>query len=112
MTAVPPLVEAVVAVLALLGALAALAGSYGLASLPSFLQRVHAPTLGTTAGTWLLALALALELSFARQQLSLHALLVPVFSALTAPVTTIFLMRAAVFRARLAGAQDVPPRTR
>jgi multicomponent K+:H+ antiporter subunit G len=37
-----------------------------------------------------------------------HALLISVFVALTAPVTTIFLMRAALFRGRIAG-RDAPP---
>jgi multicomponent K+:H+ antiporter subunit G len=40
--------------------------------------------------------------------LFLHALLIAVFVALTAPVTTIFLMRAALFRERQKGG-DVPP---
>jgi multicomponent K+:H+ antiporter subunit G len=38
----------------------------------------------------------------------LHALLIAVFIAVTVPITTIFLMRAALFRARRAG-RDVPP---
>jgi multicomponent K+:H+ antiporter subunit G len=37
--------------------------------------------------------------------LFLHAVLVSVFVALTAPVTTIFLMRAALFRDRQTGAK-------
>jgi multicomponent K+:H+ antiporter subunit G len=41
--------------------------------------------------------------SFASQQLYVHALLITLFTALTTPVTTIFLMRAAMFRARLRG---------
>jgi multicomponent K+:H+ antiporter subunit G len=112
MTTVPPQVEAVVAALALIGALAALVGSFGLVSLASFFQRAHAPTLGTTLGTWSLALALAFELSFAREQPFVHALLVPVFVTMTAPVTTIFLMRAAIFRRRLAPGGDVPASAR
>lgn len=108
MTAVPPAVEAIVAALALVGAVAALVGSFGLVSLASFFQRFHAPALGTTLGTWSLALAMALELSFASGRPFVHALLVPVFSAMTAPVTTIFLMRAALFRRRAAETRDLP----
>jgi multicomponent K+:H+ antiporter subunit G len=37
-----------------------------------------------------------------------HALLIALFIALTAPITTVFLMRAALFRERLAG-KAVPP---
>ena len=40
--------------------------------------------------------------------LYLHAILITLFIALTAPVTTIFLMRAALFRERQKGG-DVPP---
>jgi multicomponent K+:H+ antiporter subunit G len=108
MSGVPPVVDALIAGLALAGALAALIGSYGLVSLRSFFQRVHAPTLGSTLGTWSLALATALQLSFLREQVFVHALLVPALIALTSPVSTIFLMRAATFRRRVAG-QDVPP---
>ena len=42
------------------------------------------------------------------QGLALHALLIAVFIAVTVPITTIFLMRAALFRARRAG-RDVSP---
>jgi len=40
--------------------------------------------------------------------LFLHAVLIVLFIALTAPITTIFLMRAALFRERQKGG-DVPP---
>lgn len=108
MSDVPPAVELLVAALALAGAVFALVGSFGLVSLRSFFQRVHAPTLGSTVGTWSLAAATALQLSFLHEQIFIHALLVPAFVALTSPITTIFLMRAATFRRRVAG-QDAPP---
>ncbi len=41
--------------------------------------------------------------------LFLHAILITFFVALTAPVTTIFLMRAALFRERQHGNPKVPP---
>ena len=40
--------------------------------------------------------------------MALHPLLIALFIAITVPVTTIFLMRAALFRARRSGL-DVPP---
>jgi multicomponent K+:H+ antiporter subunit G len=103
MTGVAAWVDTLTAALAVVGALAALVGSFGLVRLPTFFQRVHSPTVASTLGTWALTLATAVELSFARQQPFVHALLVPLFIALTAPVTTIFLMRAALFRRRVAG---------
>ena len=104
----PMWLDALTAALVVVGAITALIGSLGLLRLRTFFQRVHAPTLGATLGTWSLTLATALQVSYARGQVFLHALLVAVFIALTAPVTTLFLMRAAVFRARVRGAPDVP----
>lgn len=101
-------VDAATAAIVLIGAAAALIGSLGLLRLRSFFRRVHAPTLGATLGTWALTLATALQVSFARDQVFVHALLVAIFVALVSPVTTIFLMRAALFRTRVAG-EDVPP---
>lgn len=99
----PLWVDVATAVLVVAGAVAALIGSIGLLRLRSFFQRVHSPTLGYTVGTWSLTLATALQLSFVREQVFVHALLIAVFGALTAPVTTIFLMRAALFRRRVGG---------
>jgi len=108
MASTPVWVDAATALLVALGGLAALVGSLGVLGLGSFFQRVHAPTLGATLGTWCLVLATAAQASFVRGQLFVHALLIAVFIALTAPVTTIFLMRAAIFRERLLGNRTVP----
>ena len=105
----PVWVDAVTAVLLVVGGLAALIGSLGVLRLGSFFQRVHAPTLGATLGTWCLALATVAQVSFARGELFVHAALIAVFIAVTAPITTIFLMRAAIFRERLRGTEGVPP---
>ncbi len=101
--------EAVTAFLVVAGGLAALVGSFGVLRLGTFFQRAHAPALGATLGTWCFALATVVQMSAVRGQLFVHALLIAVFIALTAPVTTIFLMRAAIFRERLSGAPDAPP---
>jgi multicomponent K+:H+ antiporter subunit G len=101
-------VDALAAALALVGAAAALLGSLGVVTLRSAFQRVHAPTTAATLGTWSLALATTLQGSFLEDGFFARALLVPVLVALTAPVTTIFLMRAAVFRRRVSG-RAVPP---
>ena len=109
MSVAPPLwVDLATAILVVAGAVAALVGSIGLVRLRSFFQRVHAPTLGYTSGTWALTFATALQLSFVREQPFVHAVLIAVFLALAAPVTTIFLMRAALFRRRVGG-EDAPP---
>ncbi|WP_219209538.1 monovalent cation/H(+) antiporter subunit G [Variovorax boronicumulans] len=93
---------------AVLGAAFAAVGSFGLVRLPTFFSRIHAPTLGATAGVWCLTIATIVYFSVQGYSLFLHAVLITLFVALTAPVTTIFLMRAALFRERQKGG-DVPP---
>jgi len=104
----PQWLDALTAGLVVAGALAALIGSFGLLRLGKFFQRVHAPTLGATVGIWSLTLAMVAQMSFVGGQPYVHAFLVAIFIALTAPVTTVLLMRAALFRARLRGEPDVP----
>jgi multicomponent K+:H+ antiporter subunit G len=105
--ALPWWVEALTAALVLIGALAALLGSFGVLRLKSFFQRVHAPTLGATLGTWGFSLAYVVQGSYLAGQPYLHALLIGLFIAVTAPVTTLFLLRAAAFRARMRG-KEIP----
>lgn len=107
--ATPYWVDAITAVCVVIAGLAALIGAFGLLRLGSFFQRVHAPTLGATMGTWGLTFATVLQASFVNGQPYVHAILIAVFIAMTAPVTAIFLMRAALFRARLRGDAGVPP---
>jgi len=106
--ALPLWAEATIAALVLAGAAIALLGSLGLLRLRSFFERVHAPAMIATMGCWCIVLASALYFGLQGQGTGLHALLIAVFLATTIPVTTIFLMRASLFRARQAGA-EVPP---
>ena len=108
-TAVLPLwLEIIVAVLVLAGAALALLGSIGLLRLPTFFERVHAPAIIATLGCWLIMHGTVLYFSVADRSLALHALLIAVFVAITVPIMSIFLMRAALFRARQMGL-NVPP---
>lgn len=100
--------EIVTAVFVVVGAAFAAIGSFGLVRLPTFFTRIHAPTVGSTLGVWCMTIATVIYFSVQGGNLFLHALLIAVFVALTAPVTTIFLMRAALFRERQKGS-DVPP---
>ncbi|WHZ12289.1 MAG: Na(+) H(+) antiporter subunit G [Burkholderiaceae bacterium] len=99
----PPWGEALVAVLMLLGAAIALAGSLGLLRLASFFERVHAPAVIATLGCWCIVAASVLFFSLQDGRPALYPLLIALFTAITVPVTSIFLMRAALFRARRAG---------
>ena len=100
--------EITVAALVLMGALVALLGSFGLLRLRSFFERVHAPAIIATLGCWCVMYGALLYFSFRGQGLAVHLLLIAVFIAVTVPITTIFLMRASLFRARQMG-KDVPP---
>ena len=100
--------EIVTAVFAVIGAAFAAIGSFGLVRMRTFFRRIHAPTLGATAGVWCMTVATIVYFSVQGFSLFLHAILITLFVALTAPVTTIFLMRAALFRERQKGG-DVPP---
>ncbi|RYF35080.1 MAG: Na+/H+ antiporter subunit G [Comamonadaceae bacterium] len=100
--------EIVTALFVVVGAAFAAIGSFGLVRLPTFFRRIHAPTLGATLGVWCMTIATIVYFSVQGGNLFLHAVLITVFIALTAPVTTIFLMRAALFRERQKKG-DVPP---
>ena len=99
--------ELLTAVFVVAGAAFAAVGSFGLVRMPTFFTRIHTPTLGSTAGVWCITLATIVYFSAQGASLFSHAILITVFVALTAPVTTIFLMRATLFRERQKGA-NVP----
>src|SRR5690606_28839390 len=56
-TALPLWAEVITAVFAVLGAAFAAVGSFGLVRLPTFFNRIHTPTLGSTAGVWCITIA-------------------------------------------------------
>lgn len=100
--------EVAIAILVIGGALIALLGSLGLMRLKSYFERVHAPSIVATLGCWLIMWAAVIFYSVSDHGFAAQPLLIAVFIAVTVPITTIFLMRAALFRARRAG-RDVPP---
>lgn len=99
----------VVSVLCVAGAAVTLVGALGLIRLRSFYERVHAPTLGTTMGTCLIALASITCFSVLDSRPLLHELLIAVFVVLTTPITLMLLVRAALYRDRSEGSDAVPP---
>lgn len=106
--ALPLWAEITIAAMVLTGATIALLGSWGLLRLKTYFERVHAPSIIATMGCWCIMYGTIVYFSLQGQGLALHALLIALFVAITVPVTNIFLMRAALFRARRAG-NDVPP---
>lgn len=107
-SALPLWADITVAVLVLSGALVALLGSIGLLRLRTFFERVHAPAIIATLGCWCVMYGALLYFSLRGNGLALHVLLIALFIAVTVPITTIFLMRASLFRARQMG-KNVPP---
>ncbi len=97
-----------ISVVVVLGALIALIGSSGLLRLKTYFERVHAPSIIATMACWCIMHATVIYFSVQEHKLAVHAILIAIFIAITVPVTTIFLMRAALFRARRSG-EDVPP---
>ncbi|MBB4798287.1 multicomponent K+:H+ antiporter subunit G [Brevundimonas bullata] len=91
------------------GSLLALTGSVGLVVLKRFYERVHAPTLGATLGMASIVVASAMFWSMTEGRLALQDLLIGIFLTVTTPVTMILLARAAVYRDRVEGDDDVPP---
>ena len=92
------------------GATLALIGSIGLLRLASFYDRVHAPTLGTTLGIGSVLIASMLFFSVLQTRPVLHELLIAVFMVVTTPITLMLLARAALYRDRREGSEEVPAR--
>ena len=105
---VPFWVEAVVSVLLIVSGIAALTGAIGLVRLRDYFQRMHPPALAYTLGSWSVTLASVIYFSANRGQLALHAWVIIILLAITAPITTMLLARAALFRRRNAR-DDAPP---
>lgn len=106
--AVPLWIEALVGALLVASGIASIVAAVGLVRLRSFFMRMHPPALASTFGVWAVALASIAWFSALASRPVLHAWVIPVLMAITVPVTTALLARAALFRKRQAGL-DVPP---
>jgi multicomponent K+:H+ antiporter subunit G len=109
LAAFPEWAAVLVAVLVLAGGAITLVGTIGLARFPTFYQRIHAPTLGTSFGAALVLLASSLYFTIATGRPVLHEVLILVFVVVTTPVTLMLLARAALYRDRAEGNDAVPP---
>lgn len=90
------------------GAGLALTGAIGLTRFGNFYQRVHAPTLGTSYGTFLILAASIVYFSAARGTPVLHELLIGVFLTATTPVSLMLVVRAGLHRDQAEGKAGVP----
>jgi multicomponent K+:H+ antiporter subunit G len=96
-------VDVAVAILLLTSGIVVLVAALGLWRLQDFFLRMHAPALASTLATWLVALASIVHFSAHGAGLTLHPWLIIIVMSITAPVTTVLLARAALFRRRQAG---------
>ena len=101
--------ELVVAALLVASGLVVLVAALGLWRLPDFFLRMHAPTLASTLAAWIVTFASIVHFSTRGGGLALHVWLIIIELSITAPITTILLARAALFRRRQAGDPLPPP---
>ena len=81
-----------VAVLLVLGGLITVLGTLGMLRLQSFYQRIHGPAITITLGAGCILLASMVYFSVTQARLVIHEVL------MTAPVVSMLIMRAAVYR--------------
>jgi multicomponent K+:H+ antiporter subunit G len=89
-------IELVASVFLIVGAVFVLIGSLGLAKLPDFYTRLHAPTKATTLGMGCLLIASVILVTYQQGYLSVHELLITLFLLITAPVTAHMLAKTAM----------------
>ncbi len=95
-----------VSLLLLLGGFIILTGAIGLLRLPVFYQRIHGPAITVTLGAGCVLIASMITFTVLQSRVVIHELLISVFILLTAPVVSMLIMRAAVYRDMRAGKLD------
>jgi multicomponent K+:H+ antiporter subunit G len=101
-----PLIEWTAAVLILIAAFFLLVGSIGLARLPDFFMRLHAPTKASTLGVGGVLIA-SMIMAFSQGRPGIAELLITLFVFVTAPVSA-NLMAQAALHLKLASRAPVP----
>lgn len=88
------------AVLLVIGGTLALVGAIGLLRLPDFFARMHPPAMGNTLGVGAVLLASMLVSSALAGRPVIHEILISVFIVMSAPITAMLMIRAAIARRR------------
>jgi multicomponent K+:H+ antiporter subunit G len=91
-----------------LGGSIVLIGCLGLMRLPSFYQRIHGPAITVTLGAGCILIASMVYFTVLQSRLVIHELLITLFVLMTAPVVSMLIMRAAVYRDLRARKQTIP----
>jgi multicomponent K+:H+ antiporter subunit G len=87
-------------ILLILGGLIVVIGSLGLVRMPTFHERMHPPTMGTTLGTGCVLVASMLVSSAVAGYPVVHELLITLFLTMTTPVSAMTLMAASIRRTK------------
>lgn len=85
-------------ILLVIGGLLTLIGSLGLLRLPDFFARIHGPSMGNTMGTGSVLIASMLASSAIAGRPVFHELLITLFIVMSSPITSMLLMRSAMYR--------------
>jgi multicomponent K+:H+ antiporter subunit G len=91
-----------------IGAGLTLIGTIGFVRLPTFYERIHAPTLGTSWGTGGIVMASMIFFTVLATRPVVHEILIGIFVTVTTPVTLMLLARATLHRDRAEGNPEVP----
>lgn len=97
-----------VAFFLVIGAGLTLIGTIGFVRLPTFYERIHAPTLGTSWGTGGIVMASMIFFTVLSTRPVVHEILIGIFVTVTTPVTLMLLARATLHRDRAEGNPGVP----
>jgi multicomponent K+:H+ antiporter subunit G len=84
-------------------------GCLGLLRLPSFYQRAHATTLGTTLGIGCILVGSMVFFSALETRVVVHEILIAAVMIVTTPISLTLLVRASLFRDRSERNDSVPP---
>ena len=88
----------VVALLLFIGSSIILIGALGLLRLRTFYQRIHGPAITITLGAACILGASMVYFTVSQSRLVIHELIIAAFILMTAPVVSMLIMRAAVYR--------------
>ena len=108
-TTLPLWAQVIEALLLLASAALVLAASWALARMDDFFQRLHPPALGYTLGVWCVCLACIVHFAALEGELQWRFLIIAMLLAITAPITSMLLTRAALFRGRRSAARRTLP---
>lgn len=104
----PQWAQWIVSALLVASGLFALIAGWGLMRLRHFFLRIHPPALVATGASWCVTLATSVYFSTTHGRLAPSSWLIIILLSITAPITSILLARATLFRKRQQNNPTVP----